>query len=75
MNYAELTGYIAMTLLVISFIPKQVTSIRIINLVACIFFVIYGILLGVLWPVIISNGLVGLVQLYHLLRGTNKLPK
>lgn len=75
MNYAELTGYIAMTLLVISFIPKQVTSIRIINLVACIFFVIYGILLGVLWPVIISNGLVGLVQLYHLLRGTNKLPE
>lgn len=73
MNYAELTGYIAMTLLVISFIPKQVTSIRIINLVACIFFVIYGILLGVLWPVIISNGLVGLVQLYHLLRGTKKL--
>ncbi|MCU7694088.1 uroporphyrinogen decarboxylase [Haoranjiania flava] len=73
MNYAELTGYIAMTLLVISFIPKQVTSIRIINLVACIFFVIYGILLGVLWPVIISNGLVGLVQLYHLLRRTKKL--
>ncbi len=73
MNYADLTGYIAMTLLVISFIPKQVTSIRIINLVACIFFVIYGILLGLLWPVIISNGLVGLVQLYHLLRGTKKL--
>lgn len=70
MNDAILTnviGYIAMTLLVVSFIPKKMIVIRIINLIACLFFIGYGILLGWAWPLIISNGAVSLVQIYHLI--------
>lgn len=66
-NYVEMVGYIAMALLVVSFIPKQLGIIRIINFLGCLFFVTYGILLGWKWPIIISNGLVALIQLYHLL--------
>ncbi|RQO30124.1 uroporphyrinogen decarboxylase [Taibaiella sp. KBW10] len=65
-DYVEIVGYFAMALLVISFIPKQLKIVRIINLVGCILFVAYGILLGWKYPIIISNGLIGLIQIYHL---------
>lgn len=65
-NTTELIGYLAMAFLVISFIPKQLKTIRIINFIGCLFFVIYGIMLGWKWPLIISNGLIAVIQLYHL---------
>ena len=67
MNSTEVFGYMAMALLVISFIPRQLKLIRVLNLVGCIFFVIYGIMLGWKWPIIISNGLIALIQAYHLI--------
>ncbi|WP_018626690.1 hypothetical protein [Niabella aurantiaca] len=62
----EYIGYLAMALLVISFIPKQLKAIRLINFAGCVFFVAYGVLLGWKWPIIISNGLIAAIQLYHL---------
>lgn len=62
----EYIGYLAMALLVISFIPKQLKAIRLINFAGCVFFVAYGILLGWKWPIIFSNGLIAAIQLYHL---------
>ena len=67
LHNTEWIGYIAMAFLVLSFIPKQLQWVRMINLIACGFFIAYGILLGWKLPIIISNGLVALVQLYHLL--------
>lgn len=58
-------GYIAMTLLVISFIPKKMKVVRTVNLIACGFFIVYGILLSAL-PIVISNVAVCTVQIYHL---------
>lgn len=66
MDTTELIGYVAMAFLVLSFVPDQIKKIRTINLVGCIFFVVYGIMLGWKWPLIISNGLVACIQLYHL---------
>lgn len=63
----ELAGYLATILLVISFLPRNVKYIRGINFFACIVFVVYGVLLGLKWPIIISNGLIALIQLYHLI--------
>lgn len=62
----EIVGYMATVFLVISFLPRNVRSIRIINFFACLVFVVYGVLLGLKWPIIISNGLIALIQLYHL---------
>lgn len=72
MDNVETVGYIAMAFLVISFIPKQIRTIRIINFVGCVFFVLYGVLLGWKWPLIISNGLIAIIQLYHLLTTKEK---
>lgn len=62
----EIVGYLATVFLVISFLPRNVRFIRIINFFACLVFVVYGVLLGLKWPIIISNGLIALIQLYHL---------
>ncbi|MFV0391917.1 MAG: YgjV family protein [Paludibacteraceae bacterium] len=66
-------GYIAMTLLVVSFIPKQMKTVRVVNLIACMFFVVYGILLQA-WPIVISNLAVCCVQIYHLFIAKKPLP-
>ena len=64
--WQNLIGYTAMTLLVISFIPKKIKVVRTVNLIACMFFVAYGVLLGWAWPIIISNLAVCGVQIYHI---------
>lgn len=65
-------GYIAMALLVVSFIPKKMTVVRTINLIACTFFIVYGYLLSA-WPIVISNLAVCTVQIYHLFFAKNKV--
>ena len=63
-------GYAASVFVVASFMLKKVTQIRIINLIGCLLFVLYGLLNATtLWPVIIPNGLLCLIQVYHLMKG------
>ena len=62
----EWTGYIAMVLLLISFMMKDVKRLRIINSIACAFFVVYGFMLATSWPIIISNGAIIIINIYYL---------
>ncbi len=62
-------GYGASFFIVLSFALKNITQIRIVNLIGCILFVIYGFSSATfLWPVIIPNGILCLIQVYHLLK-------
>ncbi|KAB1231804.1 uroporphyrinogen decarboxylase [Chryseobacterium sp. KBW03] len=65
-------GYSASVFIVLSFILKDVRKIRIVNMIGCFCFVIYGFFSGPLWPVIIPNGLICLIQIYHLILGKKK---
>lgn len=65
---ASYVGYAASFFIVLSFIMKDLSKIRVINLLGCICFVIYGIFSGMLWPVIIPNAILCLVQLFHLVK-------
>ncbi len=69
---AAYIGYSASLFIVLSFILKDIRKIRIVNMIGCICFVIYGIFSGMLWPVIIPNALICFIQIYHLLAGRNK---
>jgi uncharacterized protein with PQ loop repeat len=62
----EVIGYMATLILVLSFLPRNIKYIRSINFFACVLFVVYGILLGFKWPIILSNGAIALIQLYYL---------
>ena len=71
--YIEYIGYLASVCIVLSFIMKKVQHIRLINLIGCLCFVIYGLLYEPkLWPVIIPNALICFVQIYYLSKKVKK---
>lgn len=61
-------GYGASLFIVLSFVLKDITKIRIVNLLGCILFVIYGVFSDYLWPIIIPNAILCFIQIYHLLK-------
>ncbi|KFF14277.1 uroporphyrinogen decarboxylase [Chryseobacterium soli] len=70
-EFANYIGYAASLFIVLSFALRNLRKIRIVNLIGCACFVVYGIYSGMLWPVIIPNGLLCFVQVYHLITGKN----
>ncbi|WKS95230.1 uroporphyrinogen decarboxylase [Riemerella columbina] len=65
-------GYAASFFVVLSFVLKDITRIRLVNLIGCICFVIYGVFSGMLWPIIIPNAILCFIQAYHLLKSGSK---
>ena len=68
----EWVGYLASFALILSFMMKNVNTLRIINSIGAILFVIYGIMLTISWPIIITNGFILLVNIYYLTFKRNK---
>jgi len=67
MNWIEWVGYLAATLVVISFMMgSNLRTVRLINMFGAITFLIYGILLDVNLPIIIPNGVITMIQFYYL---------
>ena len=64
---AEIIGIAASVLVLVSFLFKNIRTIRIISIVGCIVFVIYGILIGAL-SIWLLNGALILVHIYFLIR-------
>lgn len=65
---ASLLGYAASFFVVLSFILKDLQKVRLVNLVGCILFVLYGVFSGMLWPVILPNVILCFIQAYHLIK-------
>ena len=65
-SYTELVGYLASLALMISFTMKNVSTLRIINSLGAILFVVYGFMLQISWPIIITNGFILGVNIYYL---------
>lgn len=58
-------GYLAMAVLLVSFMMKNVTKLRIINSVGCGIFILWGILIQQ-YPVVITNTSIVLINFYYL---------
>lgn len=65
-SITEWIGYIAMATLLVSFMMKDVTKLRIINSIGCAFFVAYGLLLATSWPIVITNTAIISINFYYL---------
>lgn len=65
-DFTQISGYAASVFLIISFLLKDQKKLRLVNLIGCVFFVIYGFLLGNAWPIIIPNAIIACTQIYHL---------
>lgn len=65
-TYTEWVGYLASLVLIISFMMKNVSTLRIVNSVGALLFVVYGIMLTISWPIIITNSFILLLNVYYL---------
>jgi len=70
-TYTEWVGYLASLVLIISFMMKNVNTLRIVNSVGALLFVAYGIMLTISWPIIITNGFILLLNVYYLTKKEN----
>lgn len=61
----EWVGYAASLLIVISLMMTSIVKLRIINTIGCLLFVIYGVNVNA-YPVVISNALIVLINIYNL---------
>lgn len=66
-NAIEFIGYAASFFVLLSFLMKNMTYLRSVNLVGCSFFIWYGIALQS-WPIVITNVAIVIVNLYFLLK-------
>lgn len=64
-SHVEWFGYLASLFVLMSFLMRNITALRYVNTLGCMFFVIYGVLLSS-WPIIITNGAIIMVNFYYL---------
>jgi hypothetical protein len=62
----EWVGYLASLILIISFLMKNMSTLRIVNSLGAILFVVYGFLLQTSWPIIITNAFILGANIYYL---------
>ncbi len=66
MSTTDIIGYFAAAILMFSFTNKEIKTLRYWNSTACILFIVYGFLLNMEWPIIISNGFILVTNIYYL---------
>ncbi|WP_445957197.1 uroporphyrinogen decarboxylase [Yeosuana sp.] len=67
----EYIGYLASFMVLLSFTMKDVVKLRVVNMIGCILFVIYGFLMPTFrigLPIIIANAAIFSVNVYYLLQ-------
>lgn len=65
----EYFGYAASFFVLLSFVMKNIKTLRMVNIIGCAFFITYGFLLpGISWPVVITNVAIVIVNVYYLLK-------
>ena len=67
-EFTEWIGYMASLALIISFTMKNVKTLRIINSVGAVLFIIYGYKLNISWPIVITNVFILMANIYYLTR-------
>ncbi|MEN2399123.1 uroporphyrinogen decarboxylase [Flavobacterium sp. MC2016-06] len=68
----EAVGYLASFALIVSFLMKNINTLRIVNSIGCSLFVIYGFMLATSWPIIITNLFILGVNIFYLSKSRNK---
>ena len=64
----ELIGYLGTSFVLLSFLMKDMRTLRIVRIVGCICFIVYGILIDYAIPVIITNVSIVIINLFYLIK-------
>ena len=71
-NLTEIIGFAASAVVLISFLFKEITYLRIINTLGCALFITYGFMLQTSWPIVFTNVCIVVINIYFLIKA-NKL--
>ncbi|MFY7972682.1 MAG: uroporphyrinogen decarboxylase [Flavobacteriales bacterium] len=63
----EIVGYIGSLMVLVSFLMKDIKTLRFINSIGCALFIVYGILLGFSIPIILTNAAILVINAYSLI--------
>ena len=61
----ELVGYMASFTVMTSLLMGNVVRLRVINMIGCVLFTIYGLAIAA-FPVVLLNGICVFINIYHL---------
>lgn len=64
-SLTEWVGYFASFFVMISFIMRNIVTLRIVNSIGCLAFIAYGVMLNS-WPIILTNAAIVCVNFYYL---------
>jgi hypothetical protein len=64
----EYLGYLASIVIMISFLMKNMITLRIINSIGGLLFIVYGVLLSMSIPIIVTNTFVVGVNIFYLIK-------
>ena len=64
---AEVVGYAASALIVVSLLMTSILRLRVIGLIGAITFTVYGLLIGA-FPIALANGAIVFIHVFHLTR-------
>lgn len=64
----EYIGYLASIVIMISFLMKNMITLRTVNLIGGLLFIIYGVLLSMSIPIIVTNTFVVGVNVFYLIK-------
>jgi len=64
-SVSEYIGYAASALVMVSFLMKNITYLRVVNSLGCACFIAYGLLLPSI-PIVVTNAAIVLINLYYL---------
>ncbi len=67
-SWTEYLGYLASIVIMISFLMKNMITLRIINSIGGFLFIIYGVLLSMSIPIILTNTFVVGVNVFYLIK-------
>lgn len=71
-SLTEVTGYLASLIVLLSFLMKDVTKLRLVNTVGCLLFITYGILLKFSIPIILTNAAIVAINMVFLIKSSRK---
>ncbi|MCB9189226.1 MAG: uroporphyrinogen decarboxylase [Flavobacteriales bacterium] len=72
---SEWVGYAASLMVALSFVMKDIIKLRVVNIIGCTLFIVYGLLMPSLrigLPIIITNAAIVCVNIYYLTKASKK---
>lgn len=65
---ADIIGYIGSAVVLLSFLMKDIVKLRVLNTIGCLIFVVYGVLLNFSVPIILTNSVIVLINIFFLMK-------